>query len=155
MTKDLSPEELAEVVRFGIHPELSKETAIEGARAARARIERRMVPRLGLSLTREMDRDILALRQAAAALDALIADHEQVEKHRDEWQDEAQRLANLLDDAEAVEEFAIRWDTEGPGYPRYSRPKPTREDAEHALKASVFAGRIVKRTVQMSEWVDA
>lgn len=52
-------------------------TAIDNARAARSLIDDRLaVTRLGRSLTREMDRDMLALKEAGAALDTLIAEHE-------------------------------------------------------------------------------
>lgn len=52
-------------------------TTIDNARATRSLIDERLaVTRLGRSLTREMDRDMLALKEAAAALDALIAEHE-------------------------------------------------------------------------------
>lgn len=52
-------------------------TAVEDARATRSRIDDRLaVGRLGRSLTREMDADMLALKEAGASLDALIAEHE-------------------------------------------------------------------------------
>jgi hypothetical protein len=49
--------------------------AIENARATRARIDERLtVSRIGKSTMREMDRDMLALKEAGEALDALIAE---------------------------------------------------------------------------------
>lgn len=57
MTKDLTAEELAEVVRFGIHPEV---TAIERARDASDAFR-------GMGLNRRAD-----------AVDALIAEHERL-----------------------------------------------------------------------------
>lgn len=50
-------------------------TALDDARATRARIDDRLTAsRLGRSLTREMDQDMLALKEAGAALDTLIAE---------------------------------------------------------------------------------
>ncbi|WP_374978119.1 hypothetical protein ACEYYH_10585 [Microbacterium trichothecenolyticum] len=52
-------------------------TVVEVARAARAKVDARCaLPRLGVSMHREMDRDVLALQEARAAFDALIAEHE-------------------------------------------------------------------------------
>lgn len=50
-------------------------TAVDRARAAQATIQRRLTEsRLGKSTMREMDADMLALRAAGEALDALIAE---------------------------------------------------------------------------------
>ena len=49
-------------------------TALEGARAARSQIDDRLATnRLGRSLIREMDRDMLTLRAAGDAIDKVIA----------------------------------------------------------------------------------
>ena len=53
--------------------------ALDKARATRARIDDRLaVARMGRSLTREMDQDMLALNEARASLAALIAEHERL-----------------------------------------------------------------------------
>lgn len=49
------------------------ETTVDRARRAHATLVRRTkMSRLGLSVHREMDADIIAMREAAAAFDALI-----------------------------------------------------------------------------------
>jgi hypothetical protein len=58
---------------------------------------------------------------------------------------EAMRRATLT-------EYAIRWTDEAPGYPDTSAPFKSRDEAQAALDASAFEGRLAKRTVTYTEW---
>ena len=64
-------------------------TALDNARTALAQIDDRLaVSRIGRSLTREMDRDMITLKDSGAALDALIGAYENLAERdtsRAEW----------------------------------------------------------------------
>lgn len=56
---------------------MGADTTIDSVRAAREQLQKRLtISRLGLTLYREMDKDILAMRQADTTLAALLADED-------------------------------------------------------------------------------